>query len=52
VLPLTYLVSGLRDVMEKGNTINSVGNDFAVLAITAAVGFAVATRTFRWDSTS
>ena len=51
VLPLTYLVNGLRDVMEKGNTINSVGQDFAVLAITAVVGFAVAARTFRWDST-
>ncbi len=50
VLPLTYLVNGLRDVMEKGNSLDSIGTDFGVLAITAVVGFAVATRTFRWDS--
>jgi ABC-2 type transport system permease protein len=50
VLPLTYLVNGLRDVAEKGISINAIGIDFVALAITAVVGFAVAARTFRWDS--
>jgi len=49
VLPLTYLANGLRDVMEKGLPISSIGVDFVVLAITSAVALAVSTRTFRWD---
>jgi ABC-2 type transport system permease protein len=52
VLPLTYLVSGLRDVMEKGLSISAVGVDFAVLGVTSLVGFAFAARMFRWDSTN
>jgi ABC-2 type transport system permease protein len=49
VLPLTYLANGLRDVMEKGASINTLGLDFAALAVTALVGLGVASRTFRWE---
>lgn len=47
VLPLTYLVNGLRDVMEKGISTN-VGPDLAVLVVTAILGFGLSARTFRW----
>jgi ABC-2 type transport system permease protein len=49
ILPLTYLANGLRDVMEHGQGLSTVGIDFLVLVITAIVGFAVASRTFRWE---
>jgi len=49
VLPLTYLANGLRDVMEKGAAMNTLGLDFAALAVTTAIALAVASRTFRWE---
>lgn len=49
VLPLTYLVNGLRDVMVRGDTLSSLTTDIAVLAVTAVVGFGVASRAFRWE---
>ena len=49
ILPLTYLASGLRDVMLHGAGLGDVMPDIAALLITAAVGFAVAARTFRWE---
>ena len=49
ILPLTYLANGLRDVMEHGQGLGTIGIDFLVLVITAIVGFAVAARTFRWE---
>jgi hypothetical protein len=49
ILPLTYLANGLRDVMEHGQGLRTIGVDFLVLAITAIVGFGVAARPFRWE---
>lgn len=49
ILPLTYLANGLRDVMLHGATVGRIGLDIAALAITAAVGFVVASRAFRWE---
>ncbi|MDB5077521.1 MAG: type transporter [Chloroflexi bacterium] len=49
LLPLTYLANGLRDVMNKGVSINTLGLDFVALAVTAVLGFGVAARTFRWE---
>jgi ABC-2 type transport system permease protein len=49
VLPLTYLANGLRDVMEKGAAVSTLGLDCAALALTALVGLGVASRTFRWE---
>jgi ABC-2 type transport system permease protein len=49
VLPLTYLANGLRDVMLRGTGPGGLGLDAVALLITAAVGFAVAARTFRWE---
>lgn len=49
VLPLTYLANGLRDVMLHGSGAGDIAGDIAALLITAAIGFAVAARTFRWE---
>jgi ABC-2 type transport system permease protein len=49
ILPLTYLANGLRDVMLHGATLSAITLDLAALAITAVIGFAVASRTFRWE---
>jgi ABC-2 type transport system permease protein len=49
LLPLTYLANGLRDVMLRGKSVSDITTDIMALLITAALGFAVAARTFRWE---
>jgi ABC-2 type transport system permease protein len=49
VLPLTYLANGLRDVMLHGATVSDLTTDLVALLLTAALGFIVAARTFRWE---
>jgi ABC-2 type transport system permease protein len=49
ILPLTYLANGLRDVMLHGATFSEITLDMVALLITAAVGFVVASRVFRWE---
>lgn len=50
VLPLRYLVEGLREPMTRGNGLSAIWIDLAVLAATFVVGLGVAVRFFRWDS--
>jgi ABC-2 type transport system permease protein len=50
VLPLTYLVDGLRTVMIDGATITEVWMEIAVLALTAVIGFLISVRFFRWEA--
>lgn len=49
ILPLTYLANGLRDVMLHGKALSDITIDLVALLITAAIGFTVAARTFRWE---
>lgn len=50
VLPLTYLVEGLRTVLIDGGTLNDTWLEMGVLVATAVVGFLVSVRFFRWES--
>jgi ABC-2 type transport system permease protein len=50
VLPLTYLVDGLRTVMIDGGTLADVWLEMAILAGTAVIGFLISVRFFRWES--
>jgi ABC-2 type transport system permease protein len=50
VLPLRYLVDGLREPMTRGNGIATTWPDLLVLLATFAVGMTVAVRFFRWDA--
>jgi len=49
VLPLSYLVDGLREPMMRGHGIGSIWIDLLVLVATFAVAMAFAIRFFRWD---
>jgi ABC-2 type transport system permease protein len=50
VLPLRYLVDGLREPMTRGNGISAIWIDLAALGATFVVGLAIAIRFFRWES--
>jgi ABC-2 type transport system permease protein len=52
VLPLTYLVDGLREVMIRGVGIGDVWFEILVLGGTAVVGFLISVYFFRWESRS
>lgn len=49
VLPLTYFLRLVRNVMLHDHTIWSQGTNIAVLAAWGAVGVVVALRSFRWE---
>jgi ABC-2 type transport system permease protein len=49
VLPLTYFLRLVRNVMLHDHTIWSQGTNIAVLAVWGAVGVFVALRSFRWE---
>jgi ABC-2 type transport system permease protein len=49
VLPLSYLVDGLREPMMRGHGIGSIWIDLLVLVATFTVAMAFAIRFFRWD---
>jgi ABC-2 type transport system permease protein len=50
VLPLRYLVDGLREPMTRGRGLATTWIDLVVLLATFAVGMAVAVRFFRWEA--
>jgi ABC-2 type transport system permease protein len=50
VLPLRYLVDGLRQPMTRGRGLGDTWIDLAVLAGTFVVGMAIAIRFFRWEA--
>lgn len=50
IIPLRYLVDGLRDLMVQGATLPDIWLDIVVMAATGAVGFLLALRFFRWES--
>jgi ABC-2 type transport system permease protein len=49
VLPLTYFLRLVRNIMLHGHTIWSQGTNVAVLAAWGALGVIVALRAFRWE---
>ena len=52
VLPLRFLVDGLREQMTKGRGIDDIWQDMVYLMITFAVGTSIAVRFFKWDARS
>jgi ABC-2 type transport system permease protein len=50
ILPLTYLVNGLRDPMTRGSGISAVWVDILVLTGFFVVAMAIAVKFFRWDA--
>ncbi len=50
VLPLRYLVDGLREPMTRGSGIAAIWVDLLVLLATFAVGMLIAVRFFRWEA--
>jgi ABC-2 type transport system permease protein len=50
VLPLRYLVDGLREPMTRGRGLGDTWVDLVVLAGTFVVGMAIAIRFFRWEA--
>jgi ABC-2 type transport system permease protein len=52
ILPLRYLVDALREVMTRGNGLETIWMDWVILAATALIGVLIAVRFFRWDARS
>jgi ABC-2 type transport system permease protein len=50
LLPLTYLVDALREVMSFGNGLSAIWLDLLALILTFIIAMAIAVRFFRWDS--
>jgi ABC-2 type transport system permease protein len=50
ILPLRYLVDGLRDPMTRGDGLGTIWLDFLVLLGTFAAAMIFAVRFFRWES--
>jgi ABC-2 type transport system permease protein len=50
ILPLRYLVDGLREPMTRGSGITTIWVDLLVLLATFAVGMLIAIRFFRWEA--
>jgi ABC-2 type transport system permease protein len=50
LIPLRYLVDGLRDLMVRDATLPDEWLNMIVLLATGAIGFALAMRFFRWES--
>jgi ABC-2 type transport system permease protein len=51
VLPLTYFLRLVRNVMLHGHDIWTQGTNVAVLAAWGALGVFIALRSFRWEPT-
>ena len=49
LMPLRYLVTGMQDVMARGEGPAAVLPDIAILLLTTAVMCLIAVRVFRWD---
>jgi ABC-2 type transport system permease protein len=52
IIPLRYLVDGLREIMVRGATLSDVWLDIVIMLATGAVGFMLALRFFRWESSA
>jgi ABC-2 type transport system permease protein len=52
VMPLRYLADGLRNLMVRGDSLPHVWLSIVVMLGTAAVGFLLANRFFRWESSA
>ena len=52
LMPLRYLADGLRDLMVRGASLPSEWLNALVLLATGAVGFLLAIRFFRWESSA
>lgn len=52
LIPLRYLVDGLRELMVRGATLTDIWLDIVVMLATCAVGFILALRFFRWESSA
>jgi imidazolonepropionase-like amidohydrolase/ABC-type multidrug transport system permease subunit len=50
LLPSTYVVELLQDIMIRGRSIRELGTGVAVLLLTGVVGFAFNALLFRWES--
>jgi ABC-2 type transport system permease protein len=50
LMPLRYLVDGLRDLMVRGASLTDIWLEILVMLVTAVVGFVLALRFFRWDA--
>jgi ABC-2 type transport system permease protein len=50
LMPLRYLADGLRDLMVRGASLADVWVDVLVMILTGVIGFLLAMRFFRWDS--
>jgi ABC-2 type transport system permease protein len=50
IMPLRYLVDGLRNLMVRDSTLAAEWLNIVVLLATAVVGFLLAVRFFRWES--
>jgi ABC-2 type transport system permease protein len=50
ILPLRYLVDGLRDPMTRGEGLGTIWIDLLVLLATFLVAMVIAVRFFRWES--
>ena len=49
MMPLTYFSDALREVMIRGAGFADIAVDLGVLAVFAAVAFALAVKLFRWE---
>lgn len=49
IMPLTYLVEALREIMTRGQSILTTWPNLLVMVATAAVGLAIGLRFFRWE---
>jgi ABC-2 type transport system permease protein len=50
ILPLYYLINGLRDTIVRGQGLTTVLPEIGVLLVMTLVLAAIALRTFRWDA--
>jgi ABC-2 type transport system permease protein len=52
LIPLRYLVDALRDLMVRNATLADEWQNILVMIVTAVVGFLLANRFFRWESST
>jgi ABC-2 type transport system permease protein len=52
LIPLRYLADGLRDLMVRNSTLPSEWLNILIMVATAVIGFALAIRLFRWESST
>ncbi|RIK38622.1 MAG: hypothetical protein DCC58_16425 [Chloroflexi bacterium] len=51
LIPLRYLADGLRDLMVRNAGLTDVWPELLIMAATGVIGFLLALRFFRWDTT-